>query len=104
MQDQIGVNSYYSRNNREYTVMLGYEAAWQFVKYTPVPESKSKTLFRSYLMKSNFNGKTSSGDGTINWEGQLRCGKGNTAGVNCQGVASFTKGYNDRPIGGEGCK
>jgi len=104
MQDQIGTHTYYSANNREYTVMLGYEAAWNFILYTPVPESKSKVLFRSYYMSSNFNGKTPNGDGTINWEGQLNCGRGGTAGINCYGVKSYTKGYNNQPIVGEGCK
>ena len=104
MQDQTGTNTYYSARNREYTVLLGYTAAWRFVRYTPMSESKTKAVFRSYYMPSDFNGKTSTGDGTINWEGQLNCGGVGGSGINCRGTKAATKGYNRRPIGGEGCK
>jgi len=104
MQDQIGTHTYYSRNNREWTMMTNYNAAWHFTRYSPVRQSAPPARFRSYFMPRNFDGVSSVGDGSINWEGTLNCGRSGTAGINCYGTLASAKGFNRKPIGGEGCR
>ena len=84
----VGIKSYYSAGNREWTILKDYTAPWKFIKYRPIVESRSKTTFRSYIMSGNFDGRTPVGDGKINWEAQLRCGVGG-AGINCYGTPPF---------------
>jgi hypothetical protein len=101
MIDQSRYNAYYSGHNREYVIGKNYKARWFAYHWRPVDESETKHEFSSYIMKGNFNGVDTQGEGTLNWRGQPRCGHGRVGGmgVSCYGMTSGSA-----PRGGRGCK
>jgi hypothetical protein len=102
--DQSYVNTAYSYNNREYTILKDYTARWRFYWSQVVPESTTTTTLTSYYWDSNFNGAStgSQGEGQVNWSGNPICGIKGGAGINCYNTRSGSPSRN--PNGGRGCK
>jgi hypothetical protein len=86
--------------------VVRYTARWFFSLWRVMDESTTTSELSSYYMDSYDGGLTSSGDGKLNWRGNVRCGQQSTghtggAGIQCQGVRSGSPETN--PNGGSGC-
>jgi hypothetical protein len=107
MFDQSYRNTYYSGGNYEYTITKNYNARWRFYRFQTMEESKTKLETTAYDMNYNFNGRHSQGDGSVNWVGEPRCGRGSStrptgAGISCRGAKSGKPSASLR--GGRGCQ